>query len=244
MCLRELQERASVGRSRRSFIGGLGALGAAAGLAPALAAVEARSPDAPPSDGTTPAEGYLFFRRSEAACVEAAVDRLVPADALTARGVALGLARFIDGQLAGPFGQGSKTYMRGPWQAGTPQQGWQLPLTPAAAYRAAIPRIDAHCAATYGGPFHQLSPERQDTALRALEDGGVDLVELPGHLFFRLLHQNTMEALFSDPLYGGNRGKLGWAMVGFPGARGNFVEVIEQYWNKPYPADPAAIGDE
>jgi gluconate 2-dehydrogenase gamma chain len=233
-----------MGRSRRSFIGALGALGAAARLGPALAGADPPPPAIPgPDNEAAPAAGYRFFQAGETAWVEAAVDRLVPADELSPGGAALGLARFIDGQLAGPFGQGSRMYMQGPWQPGTPQQGWQLPLTPAAAYRAAIPRIDAYCATTYGAPFHRTGAEQQDIVLRALEDGKVDLVELPGHMFFKLLHQNAMEGLFSDPLYGGNRDKRGWAMVGFPGASGNYVDVIEEYWNKPYPADPSAIAD-
>jgi gluconate 2-dehydrogenase gamma chain len=230
--------------SRRAFIGTLGALGAAS-LAPALADTETAPPaPATGSDGSAPAEGYVFFSRSEAAWIEAAVDRLVPADELGPGGTELGIARFIDGQLAGPFGRGDKLYRQGPWPKGTPQQGWQIQLTPAGCYRAAIPRVDAHCTATQGGAFHQIAPDLQDTVLRALEDGGIDLVELPGHVFFKLLHQNAMEGLFSDPQYGGNRDKRGWALVGFPGARGNYVDVIEQYRNLPYTDGPFAIADE
>ena len=35
--------------------------------------------------------------------------------------------------------------------------------------------------------------------------------------FFALLRAHTQEGLFSDPLYGGNRDKLGWRVLGHPG---------------------------
>src|SRR5262249_41506684 len=150
-------------------------------------------------------EPYGFLTADEAAWLEAAVNRLVPADELGPAGVDLGIARFIDRELAGAFGQGAKTYMQGPWQKGTPSQGWQIPPTPAACYRSAIARIDAYCRANRGAAFKELAPEVQDNVLAALEAGRIDLVELPGHIFFKLFHQNVMEGLFSDPIYGGNR---------------------------------------
>jgi len=35
--------------------------------------------------------------------------------------------------------------------------------------------------------------------------------------FFELLRAHTQEGLFADPLYGGNRAKLGWKVLGYPG---------------------------
>jgi gluconate 2-dehydrogenase gamma chain len=198
--------------------------------------------DAGPITAAAP-EPYSFLTAEEAAWLEAAVDRMVPADELGPGGVDLGIARFIDRQLAGAFGQGAKTYMQGPWQQGTSAQGWQIPLTPAACYRHAIARIEAHCRDKHGSTFSALAAGVQDDVLAALEAGRIDLVELPGHVFFKLFHQNVMEGLFSDPIYGGNRDKLGWKLVGFRGALGNYVDVIDQYDNKPFPAEPVGIED-
>ena len=39
----------------------------------------------------------------------------------------------------------------------------------------------------------------------------------PARTFFTMLYQNVMEGMFADPIYGGNRNKAGWKMVGFPG---------------------------
>jgi gluconate 2-dehydrogenase gamma chain len=40
---------------------------------------------------------------------------------------------------------------------------------------------------------------------------------LSSKLFFDLLWRNTEEGFFADPLYGGNKDKIGWKLIGFPG---------------------------
>ncbi len=61
---------------------------------------------------------------------------------------------------------------------------------------------------------------------------------LPAGLFLDLLYQNVMEGFFSDPAYGGNRNKASWKMIGYSGATGNFVDLIETTYNKPYTEEP------
>ena len=41
---------------------------------------------------------------------------------------------------------------------------------------------------------------------------------LPARVFWTTLYQTVMEGMFSDPIYGGNRNKAGWRLIGFPGA--------------------------
>jgi len=41
--------------------------------------------------------------------------------------------------------------------------------------------------------------------------------------FFSALHKHTMEGMFSDPIYGGNKDFAGWRLVGFPGAQPEFT---------------------
>src|SRR5213076_3213379 len=96
--------------------------------------VDAAPATAPPE--SAPTLGYLSFSRDEAAFVETMVNIMCPADAYTPSGVDCGLATYIDRQLAGEFGKGTKRYMRGPWQAGKPQHGLQLPLTPEQFFKA------------------------------------------------------------------------------------------------------------
>ena len=43
----------------------------------------------------------------------------------------------------------AKQYRQGPWAEGTPQQGYQSPLTPQEIYRVAIRETNLHCAGQY-----------------------------------------------------------------------------------------------
>jgi gluconate 2-dehydrogenase gamma chain len=52
-----------------------------------------------------------------------------------------------------------------------------------------------------------------------------------------------MEGFFSDPIYGGNRNKVSWKMIGFPGLPATYANLIEPYRNKRYAVDPQSIAD-
>ena len=104
---------------------------------------------APPEPATSIT--WVYFTADEGAAVEALVDRLIPPDPQTPGGKDAGCAVFIDRQLAGPYGSAEGLYMRGPFTDGTPQQGDQSPLTPAARYRQALAALDKYCRATYAG---------------------------------------------------------------------------------------------
>ncbi len=175
-----------------------------------------------------------YFLPAERDFIDAASERLIPDgdDGLGARAAAVTV--FIDSQLAGPYGQAAAWYMEGPFAKGTPEQGYQLALTPAQLYRAAIGDIDAHCRSEFGKPFAALSPADQDATLHALEKGDLDLPHASAKEFFDMLLKNTQEGFLADPLYGGNRGFAGWRLVGFPGPRYNYMFDITQY-GKPYP---------
>jgi gluconate 2-dehydrogenase gamma chain len=131
----------------------------------------------------------------------------------------------------------------GPWREGTPEQGFQSRLTPQEIYRTAIRETDMHCSRLYGKAFCFLPPEQQDDVLHALEDGKIELESLSSKLFFGLLLRNTEEGFFADPMYGGNRDKVGWKLIGFPGvAASNYNEHLDKY-NVPYRVEPVSILD-
>ncbi|HTS20963.1 MAG TPA: gluconate 2-dehydrogenase subunit 3 family protein [Casimicrobiaceae bacterium] len=176
---------------------------------------------------------FSYLTQAEIAFVDAAVGRLIPADELGPGAREAGVTFFIDQQLAGPFGRGESWYMQGPWKKGTEQQGYQLRLSPAQLYRAGIGDADRYCLRTFKKSFAELAAADQDKVLHGLEKGEIDLPEAPAKLFFDMLLQNTNEGFFADPVYGGNRGFIGWKLVGFPGPRYNYVNEIEQY-GKPY----------
>ena len=63
-------------------------------------------------------------------------------------------------------------------------------------------------------------------------------------VFWSTVYQTIMEGMFSDPIYGGNRNKAGWKLIGFPGAIAVHRENIEKYKDRKFPADaPLGISD-
>ena len=117
---------------RRKFLVGAGLAGTAVatGLTPDPPA-EAQAPAAPPAASAPQAEPLLLLNETEHAFVVAAVDTIIPADELSPSGSDCGCATYIDRQLASAWGGGAKMYRAGPVLKGKPEQGYQLPLTPA-----------------------------------------------------------------------------------------------------------------
>ena len=243
----EGKSRVDVGR--RQFLGGAGVAGAAAAahaLTPvAPASAQTPAPAAPPSNAPQQPAGYTFFKPQEALFIEAVVDHMVPKDELTPSGTDIGIATYIDRALAGSWGKGDRLYMQGPWGKGTPNQGYQLPLTPAALYRAAIAGSNAYCRKTFGQTFERCSAQQKETFLKDLQAGKITLDGgLPGRVFFGVLYENVMEGMFADPIYGGNKDKVAWKMLGFPGVMANNAENVKQYNDgRRFPANPVSIAD-
>jgi len=184
---------------------------------------------------------WMFFTADEASLVEAAVDRLIPRDDRGPGGKDAGCAVFIDRQLAGPYGRSDGLYMRPPFMPGAATQGYQMPDTPAARYRAGLKALAEHIKGAFGGrSFAQLSPQDQDKVLAGLESGSIALAGVDGAQFFGLLLQNTQEGFFADPIYGGNRDMAGWKLIGFPGTRYDYRDWVERH-NQPYPLPPVGI---
>jgi len=230
--------------ARRKFLKDLGTIGAT-GVAAMVPAEAAATAQAAPLSTAAPqvVHSYTFLTSPEAAFVEAAVDRLIPADGLTPSGTDCGVATFIDRQLAGAWGSGDRTYMQGPWPPGTPTQGYQLPMTPAEFFRAGIAATSAFCVKTYQKEFDRLAGELQVQVLQGLEQGGIVLDGVPAQDFFNLLLNTAMQGFFADPLYGGNRDKVAWKMIGFPGVIAIYAEHIKTYRNRRYDVEPASIVD-
>ncbi len=172
---------------------------------------------------------FEFLIASEVAFIDAAVDRLIPSDALGPGAVEAGVTVFIDRQLAGPFGKAVDWYMQGPWAKGTEQQGYQRRRTPAEVYRAAIKAIDAKAQQARNMSFEALTAAEQDDVLHALEDDKIDLGDVSAKTFFTLLWQNTQEGFFADPIYLGNRNFVGWKLIGYPGPRYNYDGAIRHF---------------
>ncbi len=235
---------------RRGFLRQVVAVGSALPLASGLA-VAAAAPTAATAAPAAPAVadpvvGYVCFSQDEAAFVETMINIMCPADEFTPNGVDCGLPIYIDRQLAGDFGRGSKRYARGPWVQGKPQQGYQLPLTPEQYFKAGVAAANAACVARYGKPFDQVAAADASTFLDELGAGKVTDSALPmGQWFNELVYPLFAQACFADPIYGGNAGKVFWKMVGYPGLPATHTIDMVQYRGKPFPGskNPKSIAD-
>jgi gluconate 2-dehydrogenase gamma chain len=208
--------------SRRSFF-------KAAGAAFAVTAVDARAAASGSSAPAAQPPAYLFFNPDEARLIEAATERLIPADENGPGALAAGVPSYIDKQLAGAWGAGERLYRGGPWHPGLPTQGYQLPFTPAELFRNALRGIQADLAKRAIPSFAKLGAADQDAYLKSLQTGNTDLNGVPSNIFFESLLDLTIEGFFSDPVYGGNKDMAAWKMIGFPGAYASFYELVDQH---------------
>jgi gluconate 2-dehydrogenase gamma chain len=189
---------------------------------------------------------YLSLGLEEAAFVEAMVNVMCPADQLTASGTDCGLAIYIDRQLAGGFGKGERLYMRGPWKPGKPQLGYQLPLTPERFFKAGVGAAQEGSVKRFGRPFDLLAPADADAFLQELASDKLQHPRVPLATWFNeLVYPLFVQACFADPVYGGNRDKVFWRMIGYPGLPANHARDMVAFRGKPYPAakTPKSIAD-
>jgi len=232
--------------ARRSFLKGAGAAGTA--VATALggslpAPAQAQTPPPAKDAGPPPAEALLTLTATEAAFLSAAYDTFIPADAHSPSGTDCGLLAFIDRQLAGAWGGGAKLYRSGPFIKGTREQGYQLSLTPREFFAAGIKATNEWTRKTYGKDFDRLSPADREAALKAMDAGKAELNEINAKQFFEMLLQSAMEGFFADPIYGGNRDKVSWRMVGYPGLPATYAGKALEYRGKKVVIEPQSIAD-
>jgi gluconate 2-dehydrogenase gamma chain len=238
---------------RREFLKFVGAAGAAAGTLPltspasadGMGSTTSMTHPAPADTAVTRPfiPGYEFFNVDESAFIEAAVDTLIPHDTTGPGARELGVAVFIDRQMASGYGKGDRLYLEGPYGAGTPEQGYQLAMTPSELVRAGIADVNVYVEQRYKSSFAALGPTYRAAVMADLDGKKVDLATVPSATFFGLLLQLTIEGYFADPMYGGNKGKAAWTMIGFPGADAMYMDKIEAFRNRPYMAEPKGIRD-
>ena len=197
-----------------------------------------------PNQGNGQITGYEWLRPAEQTFVEALTNHMCPADSRSPNGVDMGLPIFFDKALAGAWGQGDRLYLQGPFKKGTPNQGYQLSMTPAALFRAGTEGLAHYCQTTYKKSFDALPAESKEELLKALQAGKVALPNgVPSATYFAQLLQMFYEGMFADPIYGGNRNKVGWKMIGYPGVNTSNKLNIVRFKNKPYHPDPTSIAD-
>lgn len=184
---------------------------------------------------------WRFFTGDEGRTLEALADRIIPPDSETPGGKEAGCAVFVDRQLAGPYGQRDGLYVRPPFLKGAKNQGDQSETGPAQQYRAGLAALNKACKTQLGGKaFDELSDADKDRVLSRLESGEFTVDGVDGKAFFELVIKDVRMGFFADPIYGGNRDMVAWKMIGFPGARYNYLDWVSRH-NEPFPLPPVGI---
>jgi gluconate 2-dehydrogenase gamma chain len=195
----------------------------------------------------------MFLTEWEFDYVTAMAETIWPTDELGPGARVAGVGYYIDGQLAGSWGQGHRFYLNGPFYPPPDTgHGWQIPMTPAEVYRAFLPGFDVYCKSVYGHPYPELTAAQQTQALTDLQANRAG-IQLAGSTafsngdFFSMFRQNVIEGMLSDPAYGGNRNMVGWKWLGFPGdpmghgdsyAQYIFTKKAYPFEHKPTPLQP------
>lgn len=183
-----------------------------------------------------------FFNPDEWRFIQAAVDRLIPSDAEGPGALELDVPVFIDRQMEGSFGHASSWYMQGPFHPdASPLSGYQSALPPRGIYRTGIAALTEYCKSHFSGrDFAQLKPAEQDDLLHGMDTHAIKLDNISASTFIALLWQNTKEGYFADPIHGGNKDAGSWKMIGFPGARADYLDWVTQP-GKVYPLGTVTI---
>ncbi len=209
-----------------------------------------------------------FFSMQEAQTVEALTARIMPGSADDPGAREAGVVYYIDRQLAGSnLGYDLKTYTLGPFlttdvDSGSvgatsqnniydyvlvqdeqvPRYGYQSVITPQDFYRRAILAVNAYAMATYKNNVADLTEAQQDEIITALQNGKATGFDVPGPTdFFNQLRNDTIEGMFSDPMYGGNRGLVGWKLIRYPGAQRVYTAATMADQN--YKVAPQSLGE-
>ena len=184
---------------------------------------------------------WLFFTGAEGRAMEAIADRIIPPDSETPGGRDAGCAVFIDRQLAGPYGQQDGLYLRPPFQVGMKNQGHQSEAGPTQRYRAGLAALEKACKAKYADKeFAELSDSDKDKVLSELESGELKLDDSDGQAFVEEIVKDVQMGFFADPIYGGNRDMVAWKMIGYPGARYNYLDWVNRH-NERFPLPPVSM---
>lgn len=126
--------------------------------------------------------------------LDAFVDRLIPSDETGPGAREAGASTYINRVLAG-FNASEK-----------------------AGFTQGLASTDTFARKTHGSAFADLAAEKRDEVLTAIDEGKAD--GFPNsRAFFARVRRLTLEGMFSDPYYGGNKGFAGWDLIGYPGPR-------------------------
>ena len=109
--------------------------------------------------------------------------------------------------------------------------------------------MDAFARRSQARAFIDLPPEKRDSVLAAMENGAAEgFPNARG--FFNRARRLTLEGMFGDPYYGGNKNFAGWDLIRYPGPRlattaddQKMGVDIKPYHHSAYPTAGGASGE-
>lgn len=238
------------GNSRRKFLvnsgyalGGLvvgGALGSLIKKKPAAETAPPKTDEGTKAEPKNYNRALMFFTQEQFRIVESATERIFPEDEAGPGAKSLGVAFFIDHQLAGDWGFNGRDYMSPPFFTGEMTQGYQGRLKRREIFEIGLRELENYSMTKFQDSFVALTGEQQDELLKGFESDEVKLTTISASSFFRMLRSSTLEGAYSDPLYGGNMDMNGWKMRGYPGNQMSYLSIIEKDYTK---LDPSSLQD-
>lgn len=198
-------------------------------------------------------QARMFFDRNEDfEILSAATERIYPEDDNGPGAIELGVPYFFDKQLAGSWGTNAKEYMSDPFyqteetydyqqkdidqdkagantstKAPTPTPRYQTRLNRGEIFLYGLRKIDEVSQEQFDEKFVNLDGDKQDEVLKMFENSEVDMDVVASKPFFNFLLQMTIEGVYADPVYGGNKNMMGWVMKEYPGPRMAYIDEID-----------------
>ncbi len=179
-------------------------------------------------DGALADARTYFSRREDFETLAAAAETIYPEDDNGPGAIELGVPYFIDNQCNEFWGRNAREYMMGPFDyTASETHGYQAKITRAEMLLNGVRRMREISREDHDDEFFNLD---EDTRVSILEDFEAGDAEVPGARsedFFNLLRSMTIQGVYADPVYGGNRDYGGWRMIQFPGPRMGWTNEIE-----------------
>ena len=201
----------------------------------------------------------LFFDEHQWVTIEAAMSRIIPTDDQPGAREA-GTVEFVDRYLSGidfiyakPDGSGFEQL------EGKRAEAWQQRIDILREkYVEGIEELDLRSRAQFDADFARLTGEQQDQILAQMERPAqqTDLEEAQATMafapvepamqqtsveidldFFPLLALHTRQGFYADPIYGGNKDRVGWKLIGFDGPASLAETHAGRYTTLPYFAE-------
>ncbi|NOU77224.1 twin-arginine translocation signal domain-containing protein [Paenibacillus sp. LMG 31458] len=192
-------------------------------------AAPAPAPSTAPQAAADYNQAPMFFNQAQLQLTEAAAERIFPKDENGPGATDLGVVFYIDHQLASPWGVNSREYRTGPFIKGEVTQGDYQNIKRNELFTMGLQSMEEACKTKYSKSFVDLTPEEKDAILTSMEKGEIMVINgITGKTFFNLFCRLTMEGVYCDPLYGGNKNMLGWKMRKYPGNQMTYASIMEK----------------